>query len=105
MRAHLIRIRDLERSRDKWKNIAMDDKGKVRQLNNEIDKLKEIDVHEFNGDKTRLIYDQIIDYLKEESLLTLQPNFTKRCRKIGARLLYICNTPPLLPIPNLISPC
>ena len=27
---------------------------------------QEIDVHQFKGDKTRLIYDQIIDYLKKE---------------------------------------
>lgn len=39
-REHLIRIRDLETSRDKWKSAAMTYKSKLQQLNNEIDNIK-----------------------------------------------------------------
>jgi hypothetical protein len=40
IREHLIRIRDLETSRDKWKSAAMKYKSKVQQLKVEIDKIK-----------------------------------------------------------------
>lgn len=40
IREHLIRIRDLETSRDKWKSAAMKYKNKVQQLKVEIDRIK-----------------------------------------------------------------
>jgi hypothetical protein len=40
IREHLIRIRDLETSRDKWKSAAKKYKSKVQQLKVEIDKIK-----------------------------------------------------------------
>jgi hypothetical protein len=40
IRAQLIRIRDLERSRDKWKSIAMKYKRTVKQLQTTLDPVK-----------------------------------------------------------------
>jgi hypothetical protein len=40
IREHLIRIRDLERSRDKWKSAARKYNSKFQQLKLEIDKIK-----------------------------------------------------------------
>ena len=40
IREQLIRIRDLERSRDKWKNIAMKYKHTVKQWPTALDPVK-----------------------------------------------------------------
>lgn len=40
IREHLIRIRDLERSRDKWKSIALKYKSTVQQLQATVDQIK-----------------------------------------------------------------
>lgn len=40
IRKHLTRIRDLERSRNKWKNMAMKYKNMAQQLKGELEKIK-----------------------------------------------------------------